>query len=70
LKRTIKSYDTKQFLRIKNKETSTRNSLLFISLIGDVETIAEQVYTLSVLCYETAKPMIQEKEQNKKESVS
>lgn len=70
LKRAIKSYDKNQFQRIKNKETSTRNSLLFISLIGDVETIAEQVYTLSALCYETAKPMIEEKVQKKKEPVS
>lgn len=68
LKKTIKKFDKNQFGRIKKKVTSTRSSMLFISLVGDTENISDQISRLAEMCYETAKPFIKEaisKEKNK-----
>ncbi|KUG26123.1 putative low-affinity inorganic phosphate transporter [hydrocarbon metagenome] len=58
LKKDIKKFDKNQFARIKKKLTSTRSSMLFISILGDTENISEQINTLAIMCTETAKPII------------
>lgn len=60
LKKSIKKFDKNQFSRIKKKVTSTRNSMLFISLLGDTENISDQVNTLAEMCYETVKPFMKD----------
>jgi len=67
LKKAIKKFDKNQFSRIKKKITSTRSSMLFISLVGDTENISDQVKTLAEMCYETAKPFMKEEKAKDKE---
>lgn len=60
LKKSLKKFDKNQFSRIKKKATSTRSSMLFISLLGDAENISEQINTLAIMCNDTTKPLIKD----------
>ncbi len=62
LKKNIKKFDKNQFKRIKKKATSTRSSMLFISILGDTENISDQINTLAEMCQQTAAPVFKEKE--------
>lgn len=66
LKKSIKKLDKSQFSRIKKKVTSNRSSMLFISILGDTETISEQITTLAEMCKQTAEPVLEDKKGKKK----
>ena len=70
IKKTVKKFDKNQFNRIKKKTTSTRNSMLFISLLGDAETISDQINTLAIMCFETTVPPVKVDSEKEKEKDS
>ena len=53
LKKILKDFDKNQFSRIKKKANSHRNSMLFISILSQVENISDHSVTLVTACLDS-----------------